>query len=101
MIYHLSYRSDEFIPYIYSNAVTGCLYSKCKKDSQTIEKLRQIERQLFDFDERVMPLTKEEEMNQYLRRGDSLESEYDKEEDPSESEDVLKTSQIRKKNSWN
>lgn len=79
-----SYRAEEFIPYIYSNALTGCLFQKCRKDVQTKEKLRHIERQLFDFDERMMPMTKEEEIQLYLNCGDSIESEEGKEEEQSD-----------------
>jgi len=64
--------------------LTGCLFQKCKKDLQTKEKLRQIERQLFDFDERSMPMTKEEEIQLYLNCVDSIESEEEKDEDQSD-----------------
>lgn len=57
---------QEFIPHIYNNALTNCLYFYSKEDAEQHGRLREIQKMLFRFDDRVMPMTREEEMQFYL-----------------------------------
>lgn len=56
----------EFIPHIYNNSLTNCLYYYSKEDAEQHGRLREIQKMLFRFDDRVMPMTREEEMQFYL-----------------------------------
>ena len=52
--------------HIYNNALTNCLFTYSKEDANQHGRLREIQKMLFRFDERIIPLTKEEEMQFYL-----------------------------------
>lgn len=58
-----------------------------------------MERQLLDFDERLMPMTKEEEIQLYLNCGEKIEVEDD--DDDELSEDTPRIRQAETQNTWN
>jgi len=60
------YKDWEFVPHIYNNCLVNCLFTYAKEDAEEHGRLREIQSILFAVDERIMPMTKEEEMQFYL-----------------------------------
>jgi hypothetical protein len=60
------YDPADFNPPVYNNALTNCLFYYAKEDSENHARLRELQRLLFKFDDRIIPMTREEEVQFYL-----------------------------------
>ena len=66
MCHNEGYNPTEFNAPIYNNALTSCLFYYSQEDSQNHGRLRELQKMLFRFDDRIIPMTREEEVQFYL-----------------------------------